>query len=235
MFKMKKIIISLTSIFTSFLLALSVSGCGKKLTAEQIYESCLYNVVEMKAVSDGVGESFGTAELVTTDGRFVTNAHVVTYSRLGVVNKFESYSVRFSYEEGYRAATLEKFDAEKDIAVLKLNDTAGLDLKPVKFGNSEELKAGESIYAVGNASNYGVGIFAGIISIPLINIELDGSVRSVIQCDLTIAAGNSGGALLNGSGEFVGMTTFRTKDNSGNVIYGIVYCIPADTVRAFLE
>ncbi|MDE6373377.1 MAG: serine protease [Clostridia bacterium] len=204
------------------------------MTAEDVYEECLYNVVEVKAVSESVGESFGTAVLISLEGRFVTNAHVVTYSRLNLVNEFENYSVRFSYEEEYRAVTLEKYDTEKDIAVLKLNDITGLDLKPIKLGDASGLKAGEKVYAVGKASNYGVGIFGGMVSIPLINIELDGNVRSVIQCDLTIAAGNSGGALLNGSGELIGITTFRIKDNSGNVIYGIVYSIPVNMVRAYL-
>ena len=116
-----------------------------------------------------------------------------------------------------------------------MSDTAGLDLKPVKTGNSESLKAGEEVYAVGNASNYGIGIFKGIVSIPLINVVLDGVTRSVIQSDLTIAAGNSGGALLNARGELVGITTFRTKDNSGNVIYGIVYSIPINIVLEFIN
>ncbi|MCM1438613.1 MAG: serine protease [Roseburia sp.] len=214
----------------------ALAGCGEKQpSATDIYNQCIYNVVEVKAVSENVGESFGTAEIISKDGRLVTNAHVVTYTRLNVVTEFENYYIRFSFEDEYREVTLEKFDSERDIAFLKLKDTAGLDIKPVNIGNSDSLKAGQRVYAVGNASNYGIGIFEGIVSIPLINIELDGVLRSVIQCDLTIAAGNSGGALLNGSGEFVGITTFRTKDNSGNVIFGIVYCIPVNTVLEFLN
>ena len=69
----------------------------------------------------------------------------------------------------------------------------------------------------------------------LAKVELDGLTRNVIQCDLTIAAGNSGGALLNDNGELIGITTFRTKDMSGNVIYGIVYCIPVNTVLGYIK
>ncbi len=217
------------------LLCAAFCGCGKQITAQDIYTQCIDNVVEVKAVTEGVGESFGTAEIISTDGTLVTNAHVVTYTRLNAVNTFEEYFIRFSNEEDYRAVTLEKYDSEKDIALLKMSDTAGLDLKPVKTGNSESLKAGEEVYAVGNASNYGIGIFKGIVSIPLINVVLDGVTRSVIQSDLTIAAGNSGGALLNARGELVGITTFRTKDNSGNVIYGIVYSIPINIVLEFIN
>ncbi len=232
---MKKFFISLIILIATIFNAIAFCGCGRQPTAQDIYAQCIDNVVEVKAVTEGVGESFGTAEIISEDGTLVTNAHVVTYTRLNAVNTFEEYFIRFSNEEDYRAVTLDRYDSEKDIAILKMSDTAGLDLKPVKTGNSESLKAGEEVYAVGNASNYGIGIFKGIVSIPLINVVLDGVTRSVIQSDLTIAAGNSGGALLNARGELVGITTFRTKDNSGNVIYGIVYSIPINTVLEFVN
>lgn len=221
------IIVSVTALILHFI------PIGEPPSATEIYDSCLYNVVEVKAVSKKVGESFGTGEILSKDGKIVTNAHVVTFTRLGAVNEFENYYIRFSFEDDYRSASLEKYDTETDLAVLKLEDLTNLTLKPIAIGDSSALKAGDNIYAVGNASNYGIGIFTGIISIPLVNIELDGLTRSVIQCDLTIAAGNSGGALLNEDGELIGITTFRTKDTSGNVIYGIVYCIPVNTVLEY--
>ena len=237
---MKKLIVTICG---AALMCAALCGCGNggEITAEEIYSQCIDNVVEVKAVSESVGESFGTAEIISEDGTLVTNAHVVTYTRLNTVNVFEEYFIRFSSEEDYRAVTLKKYDTEKDIAVLKIeiDDTEELSdiaaFTPVKLGNSESLKAGEKVYAVGNASNYGIGIFEGIVSIPLINIVLDGVSKSVIQSDLTIAAGNSGGALLNARGELVGITTFRTKDNSGNVIYGIVYSISINTVLDFVN
>lgn len=205
-----------------------------KKTAKEIYQACIENVVEVRASSEEVGESFGTAEIISADGTMVTNAHVVTYTRLGAVNTFEEYSFRFSYEDEYRAAELIKYDSDKDIAVLKISDTTGLALTPIKTADSEAVLAGDKVYAIGNAANYGIGIFEGIVSIPLLNIEADGVTRAVIQCDLTIAAGNSGGALLNDRGELIGLTTFRTRDNSGNVIYGIVYSISINTVLEYV-
>ena len=197
------LIISITSIILIFIMP------DKEISANEIYQACIENVVEVRASSEEVGESFGTAEIISADGTMVTNAHVVTYTRLGVLNTFEEYSFRFSYEEDYRTAELIKYDSDKDIAVLKISDTTGLELTPIKTADSEAIAAGDKVYAVGNAANY-----------------------EVIQCDLTIAAGNSGGALLNERGELIGLTTFRTRDNSGNVIYGIVYSIPINT---FLE
>jgi S1-C subfamily serine protease len=154
---------------------------------------------------------------------------------MGTTNVFDNYYIRFSYEDDYRAVTLKKYDSELDLAVLNLDDCDDLIIKPIKTGNSDKIKSGNKVYAVGNASNYGIGIFEGMVSIPLVNIELDGLIRSVIQCDITIAAGNSGGALINEQGEVLGITTFRAKDNSGNVIYGIVYCIPINTVLEFVN
>lgn len=81
----------------------------------------------------------------------------------------------------------------------------------------------------------GVGITEGIISLPEVNIVYEKVNRKVIQCDLTINDGNSGGALLNGEASLIGLTTFRLKDNSCNVIYGITFCIPIDLVITYLN
>ena len=75
----------------------------------------------------------------------------------------------------------------------------------------------------------------GIVGCPLININYNDTTRSVIQCSITIAEGNSGGALVNDNGNLIGITTFRTKDSSGNPIYGIAYCIPINTVLEYIK
>ncbi len=237
--KNKKNFALLIAIFISISLAIVsivLHIIPKKLsvTATDIYNQSLYSVVEVKAESEKVGESFGTGEIISEDGNIVTNAHVVTYTRLGIVNEFEKYFIRFAFEEEYRKVKLLKYDTELDLALLQLEENDKI-AKPIKTGDSNKIKAGYNIYAVGNASNYGIGIFQGIVSVPLVNIELDGLTRAVIQCDLTIAAGNSGGALLDENGALIGITTFRTKDMSGNVIYGIVYCIPVNTALEFIN
>ncbi len=200
-------------------------------SAKKVYKNSIDSVVELKAYSEDVGESFGTAIFVKEDGRLVTNAHVVTYKRIGIVNTFDEYSIRFAYEENYREVELVKYDVEKDLAVLKLKGS-GVEFETIDVGDSEDLDFGEKVYAIGNGSNYGLSITQGIVSIPKINIEYDGVKREVIQCDLTISAGNSGGALLDKKGKLIGITTFRTKDNQGEVIYGLVYSIP---IRIVLE
>lgn len=222
-------------LLTLFVITLYFVSRNESLSATDIYNTCLNNVVEIKAESENIGESYGTGEIITTDGKIITNAHVVTYTRLGTVNQFENYYMRFAFEDVYRPLIIEKYSTELDLAILKLKDYSDIILNPIEMDRTSSLKAGDTVYAVGNASNYGISIFQGIVSNPLVNIKLEEVTTAVIQCDLTIAAGNSGGALLNEKGELIGITTFRTKDNSGNVIYGIVYSIPIDTVITYIS
>lgn len=206
---------------------------SKGLSAKEIYDNCIYNVVEVKAVVSGVGESYGTGVIVSDDGRIITNAHVVTYETASVDNYFDEYYVRFSYSTEYVAVDIIKYDTTLDLAILKLKSMDDIQFNAIKIKDNQ-LSVGERVYAVGNASNYGIGIFEGVVSVPLVSVELDDVTRRVIQCDLTIAAGNSGGALIDNYGRLAGITTFRTKDNIGNVIYGIVYCIPVSIVQEYI-
>lgn len=147
----------------------------------------------------------------------------------------ENLLTPFSTETDYREVNLIKYDVENDIALLQIIDITGLKLEPIKIGDNSSLEAGAKVYAIGNAANYGIGIFEGIVSNPLVNIDADGVKKSVIQADLTIAAGNSGGALIDANGMLVGITTFRTRDQAGNVIYGIVYSLPINIVMNFVK
>ncbi len=202
-------------------------------SAEEVFRENLRSIVELRASAAAVGESYGTAEFLHEDGTLVTNAHVVTYTKFGKSYPCEEIFVRFIEETGYRSAELVKYDEQQDLAVLKLAEADNAVFKPIPFGNSENLRSGAKVYAAGNASNYGVGIFEGIVSIPRLNIQADGHNRRVIQCDLTVAAGNSGGALLNERGELIGITSFRTRDPAGNIIYGIAYSIPVEQVLEY--
>lgn len=83
--------------------------------------------------------------------------------------------------------------------------------------------------------NQGIGITQGIISLPLMEIVYNDLKRNVIQSDLVITEGNSGGALLNDQGELIGITTFRIKDKNGLIIFGLAYSIPIDIVENYLK
>lgn len=202
-------------------------------TNEKIFDSSIYSIVEIKASTENVGESFGTAEFIKSDGTLVTNAHVVTYKKMGIYYSFEDINIRFSFEENYRSVSLIKYDNDLDLAVLKLDDL-NCNFKAIRLGNSSHIKNGNQVYAIGNLNNGGLSITKGIVSNADIQVVYDGLARKVIQCDLTIADGNSGGALLDKNGNLIGITTFRLKDNNGNVIYGISYCIPVNVVLEYI-
>lgn len=215
----------------------AVLVCGiflRSPTATEVFEKSVQSIVELKAYSQEMGENFGTAVCIGDDGIFVTNAHVVTYTRLGTEYQYDEYFLRFAHEEDYPKAELKKFDEEKDIAVLQLIDKTA-KTRAIKIGNSDNLRFGARVYAIGNGSNYGLSITCGIVSMPKVNIEYGEKTKEVIQCDLTISSGNSGGALLDQKGRLIGLTTFRTKDSGGDVIYGIVYCLPINQVLSYCD
>lgn len=203
-------------------------------TANDIFEDNIYSIVEIKAYTDDVGESFGTAEFIDKGGTLVTNAHVVTYKSLGESVAFENITIRFCFEEDYRSVSLIKYDTKLDIAILQLDDL-NCNFKPMKMGDNSRLKNGDKIYGIGNLNNVGISITEGIVSNSNITVTHNDVTREVIQCDLTIAEGNSGGSLVDATGKLIGITTFRLKDSSGNVIYGISYCIPINTVLEYIN
>ena len=113
--------------------------------------------------------------------------------------------------------------------------TCNKKIKPIKIGNDQNLDYGAKVFAIGNMSNYGISMTSGTVAIPHINVSYNNNTRNVIQCDLTISDGNSGGALIDKAGKLVGITTFRLKDQSNNIIYGISYCIPVNTVMEYIN
>ncbi len=233
---MKNKTVKFISIIVIMLLAVAIVGAIHIFPTPPniLFEKSIQSVVELKAFSESVGESYGTAVCVKSEDTLISNAHVVTYQKMGSVNVFDEYFVRLANEEDYHSVELVKYDLETDIAILKISDKA-INLKPIKIGDSDAMTFGDRVYAIGNSSNYGLAITHGIISAPKINIAYEGATREVIQSDITISAGNSGGALLDEKGKLIGITTFRTKDIQGEVVYGFVYSIPINIIIDYLD
>lgn len=205
----------------------------KPETAGGIFNIVKEAVVEVKAESETIGTSYGSGVLVDKSGVIVTNAHVITYKSMSESLEFEEISVRFVDEQDFREVKVVKYDVDLDIAVLQLIFNKEVD--PIKIGDDSNLDYGDTVYAIGNMSNYGISMTSGTIAIPHINVTYNDITRNVIQCDLTISDGNSGGALIDDKGRLIGITTFRLKDQSNNIIYGISYCIPINTVMEYIK
>ena len=91
-----------------------------KIDANKVYNNSIQSIVEVKSVKEDIGESFGTGEIIKSDGTIITNAHVVTYTRLGITNEFDNYYIRFANEDDYREVSLVKYDSDLDLAVLTI-------------------------------------------------------------------------------------------------------------------
>jgi len=208
-----------------------INKISETIDSTEIFKNNIDSIVEVKATTSDVGESYGSGVIYSSDGYLITNAHVVSYTTLGEIKTFESYEVRFAKDEEYKEAEFVKMDNELDLAIFKIKDE--VKYKPISF-SKDAYTYGDSVYAIGNTSNYGIGISKGIISVPEVNIIYNDVSRRVIQADIDIASGNSGGALLDKKGKLIGITTFRTKDLSNNVNYGFVYSIPVRIVKEFI-
>ncbi len=199
------------SIFILFLFVyIIVDKYNISKNAKDIFNMNINSIVEVKATTNAVGESYGTGVIYDSSGLIITNAHVISYTTLSESKTFDEYEIRFATKEDYQSATLVKYDLEIDLAILKISDES-MQYNSIKFGK-DNYSYGDKVYAMGNTSNYGIGISEGTISVPEVNIIYNNIFRTVIQSNIDIASGNSGGALLNDKGKLIGITTFRTKD-----------------------
>lgn len=171
----------------------------------------------------------GTGFIVSTDGLVVTNRHVVD-------DESARYSIIMTDGSVYAVDVVDR-DEQLDIAILKLADVPEARLPTVVFGDSEELRLGQTVIAIGNAlaefqNSVSVGVISGLgrsimASDSTGNIE---RLNEVIQTDAAINLGNSGGPLLNISGEVIGVNvaTSQGADNIG-------FALPASAVKQVVD
>lgn len=170
-----------------------------------------------------VGE--GSGFIISSDGVILTNKHVV-------IDKDATYTVLMLDGSEYSAKVLAK-DPVQDIAFLKIEQKGQVKTFPkVELGNSDDIKVGEQVVAIGNAlGEYQNTVSSGIVSGLGRTIEASGgsfyeTLRGVIQSDTAINKGNSGGPLLNSKGEVIGINT--AIDVSGQ---NIAFAVPINRAK----
>lgn len=182
-----------------------------------------------------VGAGSGVIVYENDDEIFIlTNYHVVEDS--------SELSVKFIDDKSYDA-TIKGISERKDIAIvsLKKEDIETSTLKSIKIatlGNSNELKVGNGIIAIGNALGYGQSVTTGVVSALNREVTTDEYIQDMIQIDAAINGGNSGGALLNSKGEVVGINTIKYSSNamsSSASIEGMGFAIPISDVEAIIK
>lgn len=211
----------------------NIKSTNKFDNSASIFNNSISSVVELKSETKGFGETYGSAVFIKKEGYLITAAHVVTYQKDNSTQTYQSYQIRFADQKQYTEVVLIKYDIEKDLAYLKLKEPQKTKFTPLKI-RDEELKHGEIAFSVGNGLNQGISITKGIVSQPLVNIKHNGLSRKMIQLNITINEGNSGGAVLDNNGMLIGIVSFRIRDKRGNIIYGVGYAVPYSEISKFI-
>lgn len=176
----------------------------------------------------------GTGIVMTADGYIITNAHVVYDQSTYNAGKAIEVSVLFSDTTEHEAKII-AYDPETDIAVLKVNETG---LTPATFGNSDELRVGELVIAVGNPLGFDLfgSVTSGIVSALNRQIAIDGKDMNLIQTDAAINSGNSGGPLLNSCGQVIGINSAKMSSSYGSAsVEGLGFAIPINEAKVIID
>jgi len=175
----------------------------------------------------------GTGFAVSSDGYILTNAHVVEDA--------DKVTVKLDGEDEEREATIVGSDTETDIAVLKVE---GVTLQPLELGDSDTVRVGEYVLAIGNplsTDELANTVTFGIISATSREITIDNYTNTYLQTDAAINFGNSGGPLINMQGQVIGINSAKTitagYDEYGNAVSaeGIGFALPINQAKKIME
>jgi serine protease Do len=165
--------------------------------------------------------SLGSGFIVDAEGLVVTNNHVIS----------EADEINVILNDGTKLkAELLGKDTKSDLALLRVKPSS--PLKFVKFGNSDKLRLGEWVIAIGNPFSLGGTVTAGIVSARNRDIN-SGPYDNYIQTDAAINRGNSGGPLFNLDGEVVGVNTAIISPSGGSI--GIGFAVPSNNAVAVID
>jgi Do/DeqQ family serine protease len=165
----------------------------------------------------------GSGVIISKDGYIITNNHVIENAT--------TIEITTNNNKSYQADLIGS-DEVADIAVLKIDSN---EIFPyIRFANSDQTKIGEWVLAVGNPFNLTSTVTAGIISAKSRDLnDYDSKNQSFIQTDAAVNSGNSGGALVNTSGDLIGINTAITSGTGGFVGYS--FAVPSNVARKIFE
>ena len=165
----------------------------------------------------------GSGVIISPDGYIISNNHVIEHA--------SDLQVTLNNNRTYPAELIGS-DPKTDIALLKINTEEALPYIP--FADSDQVKIGQWVLAVGNPFNLTSTVTAGIVSAKARDLnEFDNQPQSFIQTDAAVNRGNSGGALVNTNGELIGINTAITSETGSYVGYS--FAVPSNTARKVIE
>jgi serine protease Do len=177
----------------------------------------------------------GTGIIMSKDGYIVTNAHVIYDDEYGY-GEASSVQIQMSDEETTYDARIVAYDKEADIAVLKIDAD---NLTPAEFGDSSSCEVGETVVAIGNplGLQFQNTVTCGIISALDRKVTINDNTMTLIQTDTAINNGNSGGPLINSSGQVIGINSAKMSSTySGEAtVEGIGFAIPMSEAKSIVD
>lgn len=186
-----------------------------------LYQS-FFGFIIQQGVQKQVYNAYGSGVIITADGYILTNNHVVQDAERITVTLNDRRKL---------PARLVGNDPATDLAVIKVEAE---DLTYIPFGNSDLVRIGEPVLAIGNPFNLTSTVTSGIISAKARNMHIidnprsnESPLESFLQTDAAVNSGNSGGALVNSQAELIGVVTAIASGNGGNYI-GYSFAIPSN-------
>ena len=193
-----------------------ISGDKNKLVSAS--EKSIGSVVTISSVNNASisnnRDEIGSGVIFSNDGYIVTNLHILSSQNI---------SVKLDNGKKYMASII-GIDKNTDIAVLKISSNE--ELKPINFANSDSLKIGDRVLAIGNPYGIGISVSNGIISAT--GRDYGNPYLQLVQTDAAINPGNSGGALINENGNLIGINS-KIFSKTG-AYQGIGFAIPSNLV-----
>ena len=207
-------------------------------TSVAVAEKTLPSVVGIKVTyqissifGSSTGEATGSGIILSEDGYIVTNNHVVASesSSYYAIQEATGIQVKLYNDNTYYDAKIIGTDEYTDLAVLKIEKSG---LTPATLGDSSIVKIGEFVMAVGNPLGMDYSVTTGVVSAIEREVQTDGNTYTAIQTDAAINSGNSGGALVNSSGEVIGINTLKL---AGTGIEGVGFAIPISSTTSIIS
>lgn len=191
---------------------------NQSINDELKFEELIDSIIEVKSTNFRGNSNFGSGVIISDDGYVITASHLVN----------NATSITLVYEGKNFPATLIGYDQFSDIAVLKSEMNS---LRPIKFPEKLDVSIGDKVFALGNPFNLGISVSSGILSATGRNFG--NPYLDIFQTDASINRGNSGGALINEYGEFIGMNVSIASISGGSE--GVGFALPSDKVISIAQ
>ncbi len=214
---LKKVIL-----FCLFSLLICLPAAAQNFSPDELVNISVYEKINPAIVAIDAnledGFSAGTGCIIRSDGVILTGSHVIEDAKDIDVTTYNG--------KVYKASVLAKMGKNKDLALLKIETKK--PMKTISFGNSEDVKVGQKVLAIGNPFGFAGTLTSGIVS------RID-YAKGRIQTDAAINPGCSGGPLLNSRGEVIGISQsiYNPDNNISNI--GIGFAIPVNDAKKFIE